>query len=194
MTPVVVWVLCSPLPIPRMLKSVPRPKLLIVVEGATNCSWSTTSTPNLDRSSPDRTVAETAAVCNGTSRYSAVTVTVGNAVTFLSLVGDCASSGGCAAGLSSAVPRGVASACPASALEAEVWACAGAQHSMAPFRWSAWQCRMWGVQEPVSALEVRNESVFSIRGNRAYRVLNDRSGPGGTSSNREALCHEQSWR
>src|SRR5574337_573706 len=68
MTPVVVWVLCSPLPIPRILKSVPRPKLLIVVEGATNCSWSTTSTPNLDRSSPDRTVAETAAVFSRTAR------------------------------------------------------------------------------------------------------------------------------
>ena len=70
-----VWVLCSPLPMPRMSKSLPWPKLLTVSDGLTNCSWSTVKTPFLVRSLPVRTVAAIAVFCRAVVRRSAVTTT-----------------------------------------------------------------------------------------------------------------------
>src|SRR6185436_9447635 len=82
---------------PRMLKSMPWPKLLTTADGEMNCSWSTLVTPALATSSPVMTVAAIGVRCRSVRRRSAVTTISPNtsaSVLFDSLAGaDCAAAG-----------------------------------------------------------------------------------------------------
>ena len=86
MTPVVVWVLCSALPMPRTLKSLPWPKLLTTMLGAANCSASTLLTPFFASVSPLITEAEAGVVIRFSLRRSAVTIIALSSVEGASLV------------------------------------------------------------------------------------------------------------
>src|SRR3569623_853420 len=73
-TPVVVWVLCSALPLPRSLKSLPWPKLLTTTLGVANCNASTLVTPFFSSVSPPITEADAGVVIRFSLRRSAVTM------------------------------------------------------------------------------------------------------------------------